>query len=225
MGAAVQLFARPRSCVPTLPSLLPACPSPLRKQIARTIGTLAAGATESRSSLLDAVPPLVRWLSIGKGTEAPLRPAAASALADIAQSHPEAARRIADKQVVAQLVHMLEAADGAPSTDAACVCLGTLAAGDAQNQLMVARAGAIPLLIDLLQRQATAGRTRAHACHAIARLTEIDENRGRVALAGGIPCLIRHLKPHDKSVAAVQLHAAVCVEQLARGGRYEQVPP
>ena len=96
-------------------------------------------------------------------------------------------RRVAEAQAIEPLVSMLEA-PGTSNEDsqrcqAACSCLATLSVDNPPIQLATAQAGALPLLIQLLQHERN--KTRENAALAIAMLAAAHENKRLIAQAAG----------------------------------------
>ncbi|PSC69879.1 U-box domain-containing 4 [Micractinium conductrix] len=87
------------------------------------------------------------------------------------------------------LARMLEQPEAPLMQEAAAGALANLAANSSEAQALIASAGAIPLLVDVLRTGTAAA--KQHAARAIRNLAGRDtSNKMRVAEAGGIPLLV-----------------------------------
>ena len=100
--------------------------------------------------------------------------------------------------------------------EASCMLLATLAMGHPRNTAAIARAGALPRLVELLRH--TKPRTRQSACRAVAVLADSAETKA--ALVGAIPSLVVLLASGN---AATQQSAARACCTLAAGSTKNQL--
>ena len=134
------------------------------------------------------------------------------------------------------LVRALREGDDAAKTAAARE-LGDLAFHDAANRVLIAEAGGIAPLVELLR--AGSADAKAQAAWALGNLAHNDANKVLIAEAGGVPLLVELLRDgsaaanwhaawvlrrlaHNYDANAVAIAVAVgfdAVAELARGGR------
>jgi hypothetical protein len=210
-----------------------------RRYAAVSLSRLAADEAGRQDLLADegVLDALVTWLLPDEerpegsaALDASLRPVAALALADVVRGNRGLKARAAAANAIAPLVRMLDSSNyrHADNQEAACAALATLAVDDHPNQLAVASASAVPLLISLLQHSKL--RIREHASRAVAMLLDAAENTAPVANAGGMRPLVSLLTTGSP---LAQQYAARAVRSLADGSadnqlalvREQAVPP
>ena len=106
------------------------------------------------------------------------------------------------------LVRALREGDGAKT--AVARALGDLAYANDANRVLIAEAGGIPPLVDLLRTGSA--KAKKSAAWALRMLTRTDAYQAAIAEAGGIPPLVEHLR--DGSAEA-KLWAARALRELA----------
>ena len=186
--------------------------SALAKRLAAVgLSHLAAGDAERQELICEAIEPLVMWLvQADTCNDMSLGPQAARTLAAICRGNANLQSRVAQAKAIEPMVRMLEKHAGPEAHEAACGSLATLAVDCPSNQEEIAFAGAVPLLIELIQDRKTA--ISENAAFAIAMLSDLVNNKILIANKGGIEPLVALLSVGN---AAAQQFAARAVSLLA----------
>jgi len=193
-----------RECgaVPRLVALLGAGNTKeVTKQAAWCLSNLAGSNDANKQAILEAggVPPLVALL--GAGDDRVVTEKAAKGLSNMATT---AANRDAIREAggLEPLVRLLGVAPDWPQTEQAAWAVANLGNCSAENQLRLARAGAISALQSLLANPSTRGETKTRAAYGLLRLSEHPENHSLFVRSGAIKPLMNYMRENDGEGAA-----------------------
>ena len=208
-----QLTIAAEGSLPPLVALLESESDRAKECAAAALQALSHECTENQLALsrVGAIPPLVMLLG-SESTETQLF--AQGALLNI--SGPNQDNR---SSVVKPLVQLLQVRNASAQMKAA-ESLARLANSSAENRTVIAQAGAIPPLVQLLGDGRNANKSQVRAAAALSDLARVSENKQAIVSAGGIQPLVTMLvsssvEAQAKASAAVwQLSSSTSAQQL-----------
>ena len=96
-----------------------------------------------------------------------------------------------------------------------CTALGYLAATNEQAKVAIIHAGAIPLILDAMQRHVSEVKVQDAACKALAMLGDTQNEAVCVALREAVPLVLQAMRVHEED-AVLQLMCCMAIWSIAQ---------